>query len=68
MTLQNIKESTKEKFKVFSGSGSSGVDPGGVMTPVDPAGVGVKKYFRGHDPAGVGVEKNFRGQKYFPGS
>ena len=31
------------------------------MTPVDPAGVGVKKYFRGPDPAGVGVEKKIRG-------
>ena len=27
-------------------------DPAGVVTPVDPAGVGVKKKIRGHDPAG----------------
>ena len=36
-------------------------DPAGVVTPVAPVGVGVKKYFRGHDPAGVGVEKKNRG-------
>ena len=36
-------------------------DPAGVVTPADPAGVGVKKYVRGHDPAGVGVGKKVRG-------
>ena len=38
-----------------------GVDPAGVMTPVDPAGVGVEKKIRGHDPAGAGVKNIFRG-------
>ena len=36
-------------------------NPGGVVTPADPVGVGAKNYFRGKDPAGVGVEKKIRG-------
>ena len=35
--------------------------PAGVKTPADPAGVGVKIFFRGFDPGGVGVEIFFRG-------
>ena len=50
-------------FKVFPGSGSTGVRPG-----LPPPASGPKKYFRGHDPAGVGVKKKRdRGLQYFPG-
>ena len=38
-------------------------DPAGVATPVDPAGVGAKIYFRGRDPAGAGVENIFPGHE-----
>ena len=54
-------------------TGSTPVWPCRGRDPVDPAGVGAKKCFRGQYPAGVGVEKKKlgswprrgRGQKYF---